>query len=103
MTPQRLSDMLMRCVYVPFAAAISVKASGEIIGLFQFDAAFYTGEIDVRRDAWEIWLMFNHPEGGKRLTLAHVRALKRICRACPHARVRLFLCGEDVPCCEVRI
>ena len=61
--PEKWAQRLMARVYVSFSAALSFDREGRIIELFQFDTFFPEGEIIVAKDAAQVWLMSNHPEG----------------------------------------
>ena len=61
--PEKWAQRLMARVYVSFSAALSFDREGKIIELFQFDTFFPEGEIIVAKDAAQVWLMSNHPEG----------------------------------------
>ena len=102
-TPEMLADMLMKRVYVPFSAVVSAAADGEILSLCQFDTAFAGERMAFDGRAAEVWLLSHHPEGRREMTAEDAANLNRLrCRA-SHARVRLFLVGEDTGCAEVEI
>ena len=65
--PEKWAQRLMARVYVSFSAALSFDREGKIIELFQFDTFFPEGEIIVAKDAAQVWLMSNHPEGMRRM------------------------------------
>ena len=88
-TPEKLAEMLMMRVYVPFSAVVSVDEQGGVVALCQFDTAF-AGET-----------MTNHPEGRPELTEEDERNAHRLLARRKDARI--FIVGEDVGCMEVEI
>ena len=77
-TPEKWAQRLMARVYVSFSAALSFDREGRIIELFQFDTFFPEGEIIVAKDAAQVWLMSNHPEGMRRMMQEDWQNLRRV-------------------------
>ena len=102
-TPKEWAQRLMARVYVSFSAVISLNREGEVIELFQFDTYFPDGEIIVAKDAAQVWLMSNHPEGMRQMTQEDWRNLRLVQQAVGGAQVRMFLAGEELGCVEVEI
>ena len=100
-TPERLAEMLMMRVYVPFSAVVSLDERGRVLLLDQFDTAFAGETMTMEPRAAEVWLMTNHPEGRRELTEADERNVRRLLERRKDARV--FIVGEDVGCIEVEI
>lgn len=86
-TPERLADMLMKRVYVPFSAVVSAAADGEILSLCQFDTAFAGEAMAFDERAAEVWLLSHHPEGLREMTVEDAANLNRLRRRAPHASV----------------
>ena len=101
--PEKWAQRLMARVYVSFSAALSFDREGRIIELFQFDTFFPEGEIIVAKDAAQVWLMSNHPEGMRRMMQEDWQNLRRVQEAAGGAKVRMFLAGEELGCVEVEI
>lgn len=101
--PEKWAQRLMARVYVSFSAALSFDCEGKIIELFQFDTFFPEGEIIVAKDAAQVWLMSNHPEGMRRMMQEDWQNLRRVQEAAGRAKVRMFLAGEELGCVEVEI
>ena len=99
--PQKLAEMLMMRVYVPFSAVVSLDERGEVLLLDQFDTAFAGETMTFDPGAAEVWLMTNHPEGRRELTEEDERNVRRLLAERKDARV--FIVGEDVSCIEVEI
>ncbi len=102
-TPKEWAQRLMARVYVSFSAVISLNREGEVIELFQFDTYFPDGEMIVAKDAAQVWLMSNHPEGMRQMTREDWRNLRLVQQAAGRAQVRMFLAGEELGCVEVEI
>lgn len=64
---------------------------------------FPEGEIIVAKDAAQVWLMSNHPEGMRRMMQEDWQNLRRVQEAAGGAKVRMFLAGEELGCVEVEI
>ena len=101
--PEKWAQRLLARVYVSFSAALSFDREGRIIELFQFDTFFPEGEIIVAKDAAQVWLMSNHPEGMRRMMQEDWQNLRRVQEAAGGAKVRMFLVGEELGCVEVEI
>lgn len=102
-TPEEWARRLMARVYVAFSAVLSLDTEGNVIELFQFDTFFPDGEIVLAKDAAQVWLMSNHPEGMRVMTQEDWQNLRRVQEAAGRARVRMFLAGEELGCMEVEI
>ena len=102
-TPEEWARRLMTRVYVAFSAVLSLDGEGNVIELFQFDTFFPDGEIVLAKDAAQVWLMSNHPEGMRMMTQEDWQNLRRVQEAAGRARVRMFLAGEELGCMEVEI
>ena len=100
-TPEKLAEMLMMRVYVPFSAVVSVDEQGEVMALCQFDTAFAGETMTFDPCAAEVWLMTNHPEGRPELTEEDERNARRLLARRKDARI--FIVGEDMGCIEVEI
>ncbi len=100
-TPEKLAEMLMMRVYVPFSAVVSVDEQGGVVALCQFDTAFAGETMTFDPCAAEVWLMTNHPEGRPELTEEDERNAHRLLARRKDARI--FIVGEDVGCMEVEI
>lgn len=101
--PEEWARRLMARVYVAFSAVLSLDEEGKVIELFQFDTFFPNGEIVIAKNAAQVWLMSNHPEGMRLMTQEDWQNLRRVREATGGARVRMFLAGEELDCVEVEI
>lgn len=98
-TPQALSDALMRDVYYPFSACVCLDAGGGVLSLRLFDTAYCPRMPDVTPGAGEVWLISSHPEGEPTDEDRHWAA--RLREASDGATLRTFLTNEDEGCREI--
>lgn len=100
-TPRALFDALMRDVYVPFSACVCLDADGQILSIWQFDAAFCARKPVIAPDTREVWLISNHPEGNMRPEPEDVRCAGRLREQLGGAALRTFIASEDEGCREI--
>ena len=102
MLAEKLADRLMMRVYVPLSAVVSLDKTGRLLGLCQFDTAFGGNRMCVEPGAEKLLFLTNHPEGSRVLSSEDQANLKRLAALAPGVPVRVFVCGEDIGCVEVR-
>lgn len=98
---QRLAKALLRDIYHPVSAAISIGETEEILGVHLFDTRFGGACMRVEPDAKELWLISHHADGRMSLYDEDWQNLRRMRQLAGGRCVRLFVSGEDEPCREI--
>lgn len=97
----RLAKALLRDIYHPVSAAVSIGEKEEILGVHLFDTEFGGERMHVEPGAKELWLISHHADGCPTLYEADLQNLRRLRRLADGRRVRVFLSSEDDPCREI--
>lgn len=92
---QELAKALLKDVYHPVSAAVSIGEQGELLGVHLFDTMFYDGQIRVEPGAAELWLISHHDDGRRTLYDEDLRNLRRMRQLAGGRRLRLFLTSEE--------
>lgn len=100
-TPQALSDALMRDVYYPFSACVCLNAEGGVLALRLFDTAFCPRVPEVMPGAREVWLISNHPDGSAAPEPEDIRRAAQLRERLGGLPLRTFITGEDEGCREI--
>ncbi len=98
---EQLMESLMKRVWSPFSALVSVDQEGKILDICQFDTMF--GNINsVPDEAASFLLLTNHPEGYTALYHEDCENIKRIRTMARGREVHVFICTEDTGCVEFK-
>lgn len=102
---ERLVRALLEDIGHPVSAAVSIGKAGEMLYVHLFDT-MRCGEpvpIRVSPDAAELWLISHHGDGILQMHQEDWENLRRMHRLAGGRRLRLFLCGVDMPCREIEL
>lgn len=98
---RRIAKQLLIHVFYRMSAVVIPGEARNVCCVWMFDTVYGAVPARLPQEAREIWLISNHPEGQTSPYAADIKNIKRIYCAVPKARVRLFICGEDIGCMEV--
>lgn len=100
--PERIARSLLEHVFYR-ASAVAVVKKGGGCAIKVIDTEFGTSYVTLPEGAKEIWLISNHPEGQTAPYEADRENIRMIREQAPRARIRLFICGEDIGCREMEL
>jgi len=89
---------LLRRVYYPVTAVVSLGEDGCVIGVEVFDSLFGTKEHVVAGDAQAVCVIIGHPDGCTALRKEDQRNLRRVARQAGERPLSVYIAGEDIGC-----
>ena len=99
--PAAYAAAMMVSVYQSFYAVISLDDADYVLRACHADAFGCVKPECADADAREIVFIVNHPSGEQWLMEEERESIAVLKKARPDARVRAYICGEDVGCFEV--
>lgn len=99
----RIAENLLIHVFYRVSALVAVEDAQRVGSVRLFDTEFGEEYAVVPEHAQEIWLISNHPEGYPAPYAADLENMARIRRQALGAKLRLFICGEDIGCIEQKV
>ncbi len=100
---EQIAEHLLIHVFYRVSAVVVVEDMKRTDGITIFDTEFGGAYAAVPARAQEIWLISNHPEGQTLPYAADWENVEHLRRRAPKARIRLFICGEDIGCIEHQV
>ena len=96
-----LYDSLMRRVYHPITAIVSISKCGIVLDVVLLDSLFASLE-DIRtvKDADTV-VIFGHPDGCTQLCCEERNTLSALMQFDRDMSIRAYICGEDIGCLRV--
>ena len=96
-----LAKMLLEDLCYPASAAVSIGASGEVLGVHLFDTMLCGERMRLIPDAAAYWLISGHADGVLPPYEEDWENLRRMRQMAGGRPVRLFLAGEYHGCVEI--
>ena len=98
-SPEQLAFALLKDLYTPVTALVSLDARGALLEVRLFDTQ-YAPLPALAEGCAAVWLIFGHPDGWRALHPAEEERLAELRALAGEKSVRVFLAGEELGCIE---
>jgi len=96
MVIRKLAEELMVRVYYPISAVVSLDENGRCLAVRMFDTMFAKTYLAIHRDAAQVYLLSNHPEGYEEPYPQDLENYEELSRIAAGIQIRFAITGEDV-------
>lgn len=99
---RKIARALLESIYFHVSAVVSLNEAGEILSVNLFSTDYPGDLLRLTKDAREIWLISNHPEGNQTPYEQDICNYRALAGQAGGSTVRLFLSSEYFACFEAK-